>query len=128
MRFGRSVDFPYATKQFQADLIAAFKATSSPLQFQAGTEIGDKISASISGFDYSKLFADKDFNVQTAVNAERLAEVMDEIIAKAITVNAEIGAAMNKFNYDPAVDFLGLNSTLFSTDHVFAVADDWHLI
>lgn len=99
MRFGRSVNLtdPHATKQFQADLISAFKATSSPLQFQAGTEVGDKISVSISGFDYSKLFADKDFNVQTAANAERLAEVMDEIIAKAITVNAEIGAAMNSF-------------------------------
>ncbi|MHC0449425.1 MAG: hypothetical protein ACRY3E_05005, partial [Candidatus Lariskella arthropodorum] len=101
MRFGRSVNLtdPHATKQFQADLIAAFKATSSPLQFQAGTEISDKISVSISGFDdsYNKMFADKDFNVQTAANAERLAEVMDEIIAKAITVNAEIGAAMNSF-------------------------------
>ncbi|WP_339041500.1 hypothetical protein [Candidatus Lariskella endosymbiont of Hedychridium roseum] len=99
MHFGRSVNLtdPHATKQFQADIIAAFKATSSPLQFQAGTEVGDKISVSISGFDYHDLFADKEFNVQTAANAERLAEVMDEIIAKAITVNAEIGAAMNSF-------------------------------
>ncbi|WP_339041505.1 hypothetical protein [Candidatus Lariskella endosymbiont of Hedychridium roseum] len=127
IRFGRSVDLtdPYATKQFQADIIAAFKTTSSPLQFQAGTEIGDKIIVSISCFDYHDLFADKEFNVQTAANAERLAKVMDEIIAKA---NAEINAALDKFNDDTAVDSLGLNSTLLSTDHAFAVADDWHLI
>ncbi|CAG7589043.1 MAG: hypothetical protein AB8V23_02290 [Candidatus Midichloria sp.] len=94
--FGKDVDFTNdaSTKRFQTDLVSAFKADLSPMQFQVGEGADDIISVKFADLTANTLFKGEKLSIGSTSEMRKASKVLNDALMKVISARADIGGLL----------------------------------
>ncbi|MDJ1257674.1 MAG: hypothetical protein MRQ07_03360 [Candidatus Midichloria sp.] len=94
--FGKDVDFTNdaSTKRFQTDLVSAFKADLSPMQFQVGEGEDDIISVKFADLTANTLFRGEKLSIGSTSEMRKASKVLNDALMTVISARADIGGLL----------------------------------
>ncbi|AEI88896.1 MAG: Flagellin and related hook-associated protein FlgL [Candidatus Midichloria mitochondrii] len=94
--FGKDVDFTNdaSTERFQTDLVSAFKANLSPMQFQVGEGEDDIISVKFADLTADTLFKGEKLSIGSTSEMRKASKVLNDALMTVISARANIGGLL----------------------------------